>query len=154
VLAQSLFCRQLAHVSSGEQKGVGGRQSPFAMQATHSPLPVSQIGLSPEQPAFDVQPLRQRRSWASQMGVEPLQSELLMHCTHCPVGRQIGALAAQSELPRQATHRALCMLHSGVGAAQSPFFWHCSQAPVVELHKGAICGHRTGLLPVHDAWHW
>lgn len=154
MLAQSLFCRQLAHVSSGEQKGVGARQSPFDMQATQSPLPVSQIGLSPEQPAFDVQPLRHRRSWASQMGVEPPQSESLMHCTHCPVGRQIGALAAQSELPRQATHSALCVLHSGVGVAQSVFFWHCSQAPVVALHLGATCGHLTGLVPVHDAWHW
>lgn len=154
MLAQSLFCRQLAHVSSGEQKGVGALQSPFDKQATHSALPVSQIGLSPEQPAFDVQPLRQRRSWASQMGVEPLQSELLMHCTHCPVGRQIGALAAQSELPRQATHSALCVLQSGVGAAQSPFFWHCSHAPVLELQWGVTCGHLTGFVPVQDAWHW
>jgi hypothetical protein len=70
------------------------------------------------------------------------------------VGRQIGALAAQSELPRQATHSALCKSHSGVGVAQSPFFWHCSQAPVVVLHWGVTCGHLTGLVPVHDAWHW
>jgi hypothetical protein len=154
VFAQSLFCRQLAHISLEAQKGVGARQSGFDMQATHSPLPVSQTGLSPEQLAFDVQPLRHRRSWASQMGVEPLQSALLVHCTHSPVGRQIGALAAQSELPRHATHVAFCVLQSGVGVAQSAFFRHCPQAPVLGSHWGVGRGHATALVPVHDAWHW
>ena len=120
MLAQSLFCRQLTHAWSGLQKGVGARQSAFDMQATHSPLAVLQSGLSPEQPAFDVQPLRHRLSWASQMGVAPLQSALLRHCTHSPVGRQIGALAAQSAFARQETQVAVCVLHNGVGVAQSP----------------------------------
>jgi hypothetical protein len=62
MLAQSLFCRQLAHCRSGVQSGVDAGQSTLDMQATHSALAVSQIGLSPEQFAFDVQPPRQRRS--------------------------------------------------------------------------------------------
>ena len=151
MLAQSLFCRQLAHCSSGVQNRVGAEQSRFDMQATHSALAVSQIGLSPEQFAFDVQPPRQRRSSGLQIGVAPLQSAFVMHCTHSPVARQIGALAAQSVLARQAAQVALSVLHNGVGLAQSPFCWHCPHAPVLELHLGAFRGHAGALVPVHDA---
>jgi hypothetical protein len=79
---------------------------------------------------------------------------LLRHCTHWPVGTQIGALAAQSEFARHATHVESCVLQRGAGAAQSVFCWHCPHAPVLESHLGALRGHVVAFVPVHDGWHW
>lgn len=151
--AQSLFCRQLEHQSFEVQKGVGAAQSRLDLQATHSELSVSQIGSSPEQPAFDVQPARQR-SFPAQMGVAPPQSALLMHWTHSPVARQMGAPAAQSVFARQATQLPVCASHKAAGAAQSSFVRHSAHAPVVASHFEALRGQAVGFVPVHEAWHW
>jgi hypothetical protein len=153
VPAQSVFCRQLEHCSCAVQNGVGAVQSTLDLQATHSALAVSQIGSSPEQPAFDVQPARQR--WLpAQMGVAPPQSSLLMHWTHSPVARQMGALAAQSVFARQVTQLPVCASHKAVGAAQSSFVRHSAHAPVVASHFEASRGQAVGVVPVHEAWHW
>lgn len=136
------------------QNGVGAEQSRLDLQATHSALSVSQIGSPPEQPAFDVQPGRQRRFPGSQMGVAPPQSALLMHWTHSPVARQMGALAAQSVSARQATQLPVRASHKAAGAAQSLFCRHCAHAPVVASHFEVLRGQAVGFVPVHDAWHW
>jgi hypothetical protein len=154
VEVQSLFCKHAEQCCSCVQNGAGAAQSAFVVHVTHSALATSQILLSPEQSALDVQPPRQRRFPESQMGVDPPQSALERHCTQAPVARQMGALAAQSELVRQATQLPSVALQRAAGAAQSLFCRHCAQAPVAGSHLVVLRGQGVALVPVHEAWHW
>jgi hypothetical protein len=152
---QSLFWRHTTHWPSGLHSfAVGEVQSVSARHCTHVENVVLQMGVSPWQPAFDVQPARHVKSCGSQMGCAVPQSALERQSTHWPSAtRQRGALAGQSVFVAHWTHCCVAESQTGRGPPQPVGPVHPTHAPTPdEVSQTGAWGGQSW-LPVHAAWH-
>jgi hypothetical protein len=101
--------------------------------------------------ASDAQPGRHLNVLGSQTGAVPAQSEFERHATHAPCEtRQRGLLAGQSPFEAHSTHSCVVRSHTLVSPEQSVDELQPTQAPVL-VSQSRLSPGQDALL-VHAAW--